>query len=631
MQIQLTENKHTIRAYKKQLKNAQNSALEEQEVSMAKEVSAQDLQLRLERSRAEIQELRDHIALLEGRDGRRSYHHRDKGKGREVPLLDSILGNRQRNPLPAPPQPIPSNNNYYLNTPPLDEDNDPDLAIAIAESMRHQQPHYALPNGSVAGPSRIPAVGTSHTIVNGRAGAPSIAAMARTPSNDNANGYNSEPSSTRNPHSRGSQSNPRYQQSTPSPPRRTMMPAGASNTERIAPDTHFGPSVPSISEHDLFALRKSVQDMNLQQSEATNRKAHTRKDRARDAARQEEIRGVTGLGLINENLNEPEPQIYHPQPSVTRQNDFEFPGARAVSVAASASSRPRLPETHHPPVPLETRLRQAVTELHPPRHRALARDPDRESLLSNDTTGTWHSIPVPAGETNRRRSMNSDILNSLATFPTPSDRRSSISSVASASMQNAFLPPIPPPSSRGGTNTSSVPSRAGDLNTSFASASSVPVGSANTSLGFYVTETPRPGYPSTSTSSHPQPSQPTRDSGGRPRPLRNLTQPIPVRTDTNGLRGSGRTPVATLTHGHFPRIAQAPPNTHESNFPDVSAVHDPQPVSTEFGNALGLDLSQDLGSVEQQALVSAQANPHLLAPTPRAPHHQFLRSFSDGL
>ncbi|KAG7095246.1 hypothetical protein E1B28_006020 [Marasmius oreades] len=640
MQSQILENRHTIRSYKRLLKSAQNSALEEQEVSMAKEVSAQELQNRLDRSRVEIQELRDYIALLEG--GRS--HHRDKGKGRAMPLLDpTFQTSRARNPLPAPPQHIASNN-YYLNTPPIIEDNDLELATAIEESLRYQQPQYVQQSGSTAGPSRIPAIGTSYTVANDPAVAPYPVAVHF--ADGSTTGHHSEVHPQRNSYSRGSRSDyPRYQStSTPSPPRRTMMPSGPPETDRVAPDAYYGPSNPPISEQDLLALRKSVEDMNLRQAESSNRTSQadprrhrrkddrTRNDWAREATRQDQIRGVTGLGLINENVDEAWPQIQQPHLNVAPQplfqqevieHSFEFPSARAVSATAPATSRARITQTHDSAASLDTQMRQVFVQLNPPRHQALARDSDGQSLLSNDTTGTWHSDQV--GERIQRRSMNSDILNSLTTFPSPSDRRSSISSIVS--LQNSFLPPIPPQPSRG-SNVSLIHSRAGDTNTSLSSASGAPAGSATTTLGFFTPETPRPGNASTTTG-HTHFTQPARESGGgRPRPSRHLTQPIPVRTDIHMLRGSGTIPIATIAHGQSSRAVQ-PPTTYTPIPSDVSDGNDRQPMPTEFGNALGLDLSRDLGSVAQQG--TALANPQLLAPTPRAPHHQFLRSFSDGL
>ncbi|KAL0575424.1 hypothetical protein V5O48_006540 [Marasmius crinis-equi] len=626
MQIQISENKLIIRTAKKRIKVLESSRMEEVDVSLAKEESVQDLQAQLERSQAEVHSLREYIAHLE-HEGRRS-GHRDKGKGRaDLSLETSFEVSRQRNPLPRPPQSISS---FTL---PVVEDSEADMAFAVEESMRYQRRQHEQGSVPVAGPSRTHAIGTSHTLANGHALSHSPGATSRAHSNNDSDVYPSRSHPARKvPSNVPRSSNSRHDHPpSPSPPRQMMIHPGPPDMDRMALE---GPRAPALSNDDLDALRRSVADMNLQHSETPHRKSQSqrrhkqkedergRKGWAREAGRQEQIRGVTGLGLINENDEDVQIRGREPHPSVAPQM-FEFPGARVVSATASAS-RTTIPAPRHGDHSIDSRIRQVVIDSYAPVHQPIP-DSDGQSLLSNSTTGTWHSDQV--GNPNRRRSMTSDILNSLTTFPSP-DRRSSISSissVSSVSLQNAFLPAVPPSTS----SQTSNPSRSSYPAFPGVRATGSLAGSVSTSVGFLPVETPRPNNSSAARPATVQSAQPSGERA-RPRPSRHLTQPVSLETRFQDPSRGGVTPTAPLT-AHSARTPTQ--NQYTSQFHDAPVVDEPQTLTNsyddDFGNALGLDLSRDLGTASRQS--SARANPQLVAPTPRASHHHFLRSFSDSL
>ncbi|KAK1229438.1 hypothetical protein PQX77_007486 [Marasmius sp. AFHP31] len=624
MQKELSVNKTTIRTMKKTMKALEASRMDEAVVSQVKEVSAQELESQLEKSRAEVHLLHEYIAQMEN-EGRRAAH-RSKGKGRANATLEPNLGaSTSHNPLPRPPQPIYS----Y----PLVEDSDPEMARAIEESMRPQRNHYNQDSGPIAGPSRTDAIGTSHTLTNGHVAThSSVPSTSRPHSNGATDAHRTQSArkiTSNLPHNYYPRQN--YVSPSPSPPPQILMQPGPVDLDRMAMSA---PSAPDISERDLYALRRSVENLGLQHADrdASRRKSqpsrrhrkdddHSRRGWAREAGRQEQMRGVTGLGLINENLDE-DIGIHtdDPRASVAPQI-FEFPGARVVSSTATNSMtglsgvRPNDPS-------FDSRIRQAVAESYRPVHQPLL-DPDAQSLLSNETTGTWHSQqPEPSGEPHRQ-SVTADIMPTLNFFPSPSDA-GSISSISSTTFSNAFLPPEPPSNSR---NPTSVPSR-----TSHSDASIPPtmptVGSSSTSLGFFPAETPRPNGSSAAMSA-PRSSQQQRERA-RPRPTRHLTQPVGIDTRTiDSLRGTGT--QTTLGNPPGPSFPQTPASRHNSASTFTPIAEDPQGHNSDFGNALGLDLSRDLGPNSRQT--SSQGNPQLVAPRPRAsaPHQHFLRSFSGGL
>ncbi|KAJ8082658.1 hypothetical protein PM082_008514 [Marasmius tenuissimus] len=628
MQEQLSENKTMIRTMKKKLKALETSRMDEAVVSKVKEVSAQELESQLESSRAEVHSLCEYIAQMEI-EGRHAVH-RSKGKSRANTTLEPNLGaSTSHNPLPRPPQPIYS----Y----PLVEDSDPEMARAIEESMRPQRNHYNQDSGPIAGPSRTDAIGTSHTLTNGHVATHSSVPSTSRPHSNGATDVHRTQSArkiTSNlPHNYPRQG---HISPSPSPPPQILMQPGPVDLDRMAMSA---PSAPDISERDLYALRRSVEDMGLQHADrdASRRKSqpsrrHRRDDDrsrrgwAREAGRQEQMRGVTGLGLIDENLDE-DIGIHteDPRGSVAPQT-FEFPGARAVSSTAT-NSMTGFSGAHPSDPSFDSRVRQVVANSYLPVHQPLL-DLDAQSLLSNETTGTWHSQQPESSGESQRQSVTADIMVTLNNFSSPSDTSSIISSINSTTFPNAFLPPVAPSSSG---NPTSVPSRASFPDTSIPPALPT-VGSSSTSLGFFPAETPRPNGSSAATSA-PRSSQSQRERA-RPRPTRHSTQPVGINTRIHdSLRGTG--PQTTLGNAPAPsfHLSQTPASRHTSasTFFSTPIAEDPQGHNSDFGNALGLDLSRDLGTNSRQA--SSQGNPHLVAPRPRAsaPHQHFLRSFSGGL
>uniref|UniRef100_A0A0W0EXY8 RING-type domain-containing protein n=1 Tax=Moniliophthora roreri TaxID=221103 RepID=A0A0W0EXY8_MONRR len=598
--LKKTEYSTTIHSLTETLQKTQDSAIEDSELSQAKELSlvtsVNQLERQLAQSQAEVQLLRSQLASLGSvpstteQNGRAERRSKGKDKGKERATFPSppetpgpLNAGTQRNPLPRPPAVVEYNPAF--------------------DPLRHYPYSSGTSHHPIPGPSRIHEAEQSYPVVVGQ----------------------SPTAQNQIVHLAAAQ-NPPYQP-TPSPPRRNVI-------------------VPGPSEQDINELRRSVEALNIGKKPTEERRRKPKekhRDRwGREVMTREEIRDVTGLGLIDENVPEFGPSDANRHNATYREgyqegyhNAFEIRSAQDTAANASTTTivqhRPlsqleRANTTvsingnsaNAPSAVMPAYIQQMMKESIPVRSRPLA---DRQSIASDaaDSTGTWHDEENQGAV--RRRSMDSDILQRLTDFPNISpvvERRTSIaSSISSNGFHNAFLPVHPTV-----TDTAPMPSTSNvrRSGTSSSRAAAAPTGSASTSIGFYSTETPRPQHyiadPASASTSR---GHSTRESSRRrPHPTRHATQPLSTVTESASSRS-----IRSLTQS-----VATPRHSHPTPLLGTELTDDPP---SGLGNALGLDLSQDLGSESQQAF--AQANATIIAPTPRATsHHQdFLRSYSSGL
>lgn len=391
---------------------------------------------------------------------------------------------------------------------------------------------------------------------------------------------------------------PGYVEHSPSPPLRADMIPGPPATNRVIP------------QETLNELKRSLEVLNLQDSVALNqrppaevqstrvphsRREHLEKRESRprewavNAGNQERNRGIVGLGLhvLNENIDETtdaRSQENH-YGATPHRRTFEYDGAKSVSTSATAAIRSIRTAAHNA---VEDRIQQTFRNEHHARIQPVL-DPEVSSLSSrdsHDTTGTFHT--QSSGSVDDRRSIHSDVLahpEGLHNFPSSPASVGTVNSrgsIDSSLRERAFLLPEPPTTSPG--NPLNAVSAGISLATPRATA---PI------LGLdYANATPQP-YRGTA----------------RPRPSRYQTEPVsrnpqPAGTDFGQRRLSGL-------------------------LRDTPIIEDPSTSSDNFGNALGLDLTRDLGSVAQQRVHPGPTQ--LIAPTPRPAHNQFLRTFSGGI
>ncbi|KAK7049851.1 hypothetical protein VNI00_005281 [Paramarasmius palmivorus] len=609
--LKKTEYTTTIHSLTTQLNNIQDSAIEGAELSRAKELSlesnVQVLERQLEQSKAEVALLRGKLSALgsassapeqNGRTDARRNKGKEKGKEKatfpsppETPGPVNANGGTQPNPLPRPPAAI-------------------DWGTLSEQPRRYPNPS-SHSNHPIPGPSRIPDTRLSHAVAGGYSSTQVVQPV--------------------------SVPNPPYQP-TPSPPRRNVI-------------------LPGPPEQDINGLRRTLEALNIGKKPTEERRRKSKEKHrdkwAREAAKREEIRGVIGLGLINENI--PEHDSNRSGPSGLNGHDaayfegyreayrdaFEIAGTAHIPVTSAIQNRPTsqsMSRASHPSgtattpaVSSQTQIQQMMRETIHVRSRPLA---ERQSIASDaaDSTGTWHNDDE--GRDVRRRSMDSDILQRLPDFPNGSpvvDRRASnASTISSNGYHHAFLPvhPVVNDTVPAAANVwrSGTVTEQGTSTSSRSMSAAIPAGSASTHIGFYAAETPRPqniaAEPASGSVSR---TQSTRESSRRrPHPTRHATlSTVAESTGSRSTRSNQSVPLlgTTPSAGH-------PTSQHATVMPDAGITEEPQ---AGLGNALGLDLSRDLGSESQQAF--AQANATIVAPVPRASQHhqQFLRSYSGGL
>lgn len=669
----------------------------------------------LSQSQSEVQSLRNQIARMEFTSSG-SHSRRDKGKGKAKETNYTPEGNPlQHNPLPAPPTAVPMERYATIGGDVRSSSVEAELYAAAMEAsiLEHRgRDGYSSdvgPSGSVAGPSRSRDNSHGH-VASGLVGAAQgtsgseIIGYSQHYAESSAQSYPSKPRSRKSSRPDAlplaldtAVSQAQQHASRSSPSRRTRIVPGASNEgDRIyvPPGSSQWPHPGSQNTYVNGYASASVPPV---PSSAPVEDSHRKHRRHRLKPRREErpgrdssrIVGVTGLGLIDENLeerrrNDPQAAFVDgyreglnnglgyasSRTSATPAPMAPASGARvrftasAESISPPGSVPPTTSNQHRPQVSRRNTVQTITPDGLADRLRDLMEDPNHHNTrasIAPSETPTWGTV----SESSRRQSGASDVLATLRSFPAHAHQpsRSSISSnEIPVGDPSAFLPAIPV--NRGPSQNLTSDRDAFPLSSAPATApasfppsteASRPARRSNdhqVNHSARATSAARPvnsrlaSFPANSASVND--TRHTRHAyDNRPQPLHMASMSFPSANGNytpypSGSAYPNHNPLPTLPNfGGFPSsLGSAPPRPllHEYNsapvVPNVAPSRTSNHNSTTpvarnpstGGNILGLELGND-----EEDRSGYEPIPAFAAPTPRASHGLFLRSFSfDG-
>ncbi|KAF5367078.1 hypothetical protein D9758_003913 [Tetrapyrgos nigripes] len=650
---------------------------------------------------------------------------RDKGKGREiipdVPDSGVLPNTLLSNPLPAPPV-------DYLSTVETGSSLELQEIQAAIEASRNDQYFWNGYISSAGGPSGTHAYsnGTSASsvtpVANDRPSSvqhpqssvqypPNISAQSAIPSTAQypssvqyPQTYNPQPlqangidnyanSSSKQPsQSLSVAMQEARQQQRHSPPRRVRVVSGAPESQRVVPD------VPYVRQADIYrdplapiVEETSTSDNGTSSRTKTSGERRRRKKKresepiisdqearaqwARTASEREHIKGVVGLGLIDEDNTPVDPKAYKDEYEKGYKEGFGYAASTRIQQPPSApvgstngainaisgtgkiqlmNPRRQVPSAAMNPHMIQAR--QKVQPLPPTFNPQRRRHDDTASMLSGLSTQTW-------GSYFSNRSTGSELFGQLQMFSrATNDQDNPGSWEVSTNDPHAFLPPMVgyTPGAYG-----NGPSTMNTTQTAFSGAPSLRRSSTATGNTHSISESRnRPNTssfsarPSTLSHSTTMPDISTLQlslshSGSEDR--RRERDPTSAREETREERRARRrasasaaaaaaTPTQNLGFGPG-AVSQAQPqlqipHTITTNSyipsipsrqyvgshpdPDTLAPSSSTPSILPSGNALGLNLHS-----EPETIPSSASFPNIVAPTPIASHEMFLRSFSN--